>query len=76
MDQQLYQKLEMAMALLQPQQQQPQKNWFFIDFEDDGGMYEVEVDMVGLCIKPFRIETWLCVFIGRKEGSSRHGFES
>lgn len=36
------------MALLQPQQQQQQqRNWFFIDFEDDGGIYEVEVDMVG-----------------------------
>lgn len=43
----------MAMALLQPQQQQQQqqqRDWFFIDFEDDGGIYEVEVDMVGLCI--------------------------
>lgn len=38
----------MAMALLQPQQQQQQqRNWFSIDFEDDGGIYEVEVDMVG-----------------------------
>lgn len=52
LDQQLYQRLEMAMALLQPQQQQQQqqRDWFFIDFEDDGGIYEVEVDMVGLCI--------------------------
>ncbi|TWW58262.1 Calcium-binding mitochondrial carrier protein SCaMC-1 [Takifugu flavidus] len=33
------------MALLQPQQQQ-QQNWFFIDLEDDGGIYEVEVDVV------------------------------
>lgn len=32
------------MALLQPQQQQ---SWFFLDLEDDGGIYEVEVDMVG-----------------------------
>ena len=44
----------MAMALLQPQQQQQQQlqqaNWFFIDFEEDGGIYEVEVDMVGPCI--------------------------
>lgn len=41
----------MAMALLQPQQrQQEQGNWFFIDFEDDGGFYEVDVDMVGFCI--------------------------
>ncbi|KAG7239943.1 hypothetical protein INR49_028138 [Caranx melampygus] len=44
---QLYLRREMAMALLQPQQQQQhQKNWFFIDFEDDGAIYEVEVDMV------------------------------
>ncbi len=43
----------MAMALLQPQQQQQQqKNWFFIDFEEDGAIYEVEVDMVGSCIQP------------------------
>lgn len=34
------------MALLQPQQQQ-QQNWFFIDLEDDGGICEVEVDVVG-----------------------------
>lgn len=47
----------MAMALLQPQQHQTQSNWFFIDFEDDGGIYEVEVDMVGLCINPLGIET-------------------
>lgn len=44
----------MAMALLQPQQQQQhQQKWFFLDFEDDGGIYEVEVDMVGLCVDPF-----------------------
>lgn len=48
MARQLCQSLEMAMALLQPQQQQQQqRKWFFIDFEDDGGIYEVEVDMVG-----------------------------
>lgn len=35
----------MAMAVLQPQQQQA--NWFFLELEDDGGFYEVEVDMVG-----------------------------
>lgn len=41
----------MAMALLQPQQQQQkQGKWIFIDFEDDGGIYEVEVDMVGSCL--------------------------
>lgn len=42
----------MAMALLQPQQQQQQeeRNWFFIDFEDDGGLYEVEVDLVGVSV--------------------------
>ncbi|GLD49583.1 calcium-binding mitochondrial carrier protein SCaMC-1 isoform X1 [Lates japonicus] len=40
-------RLEMAMALLQPQQQQHhQQKWFFLDFEDDGGIYEVEVDVV------------------------------
>lgn len=33
------------MALLQPQEQQ--RNWFFLDFDDDGVIYEVEVDMVG-----------------------------
>lgn len=33
------------MALLQPHQQQ-QQNWFFIDLED-GGICEVEVDVVG-----------------------------
>lgn len=43
----------MAMALLQPhQQQQQQRNWFVIGFEDDGGIYEVELDMVGLCTQP------------------------
>lgn len=31
---------DVAMALLQPQQQQ---NWFFIDLEDDSGICEVEV---------------------------------
>lgn len=36
------------MALLQPQQQQ---NWFFIDLEDDGGICEVEVDVVGRFIE-------------------------
>lgn len=36
----------MAMALLQPHQQQ-QQNWFFIDLEEDGGICEVEVDVVG-----------------------------
>lgn len=36
----------MAMALLQPRQQQ-QQNWFFIDLEEDGGICEVEVDVVG-----------------------------
>lgn len=34
------------MALLQPQQQQ-QHSWFFIDLEEDGGICEVEVDVVG-----------------------------
>lgn len=48
LDQQLYQGLAMAVALLQPQQQE--RNWFFIDFEDDGGLYEVEVDLVGVCV--------------------------
>lgn len=33
------------MALLQPQQTLQQ--WFILDFEDNGGYYEVEVDMVG-----------------------------
>lgn len=43
----------MAMALLQPhQQQQQQGNWFVIGFEDDGGIYEVELEMVGLCTQP------------------------
>lgn len=53
LDQQLKQRLEVDMALLHPQQQQQQQkqgNWFVIDFEDDGGAYEVEVDMVGLSI--------------------------
>lgn len=36
----------MAMALLQPRQQQ-QQNWFFIDLDEDGGICEVEVDVVG-----------------------------
>lgn len=41
----------MAVALLQPQQQQQEeRNWFFIEFEDDGGLYEVEVDLVGVCV--------------------------
>lgn len=35
------------MALLQPQQE---RDWFVISFEDDGGIYEVKVDVVGLCI--------------------------
>lgn len=48
-DQQLYQGLAMAVALLQPQQQE-ERNWFFIEFEDDGGLYEVEVDLVGVCV--------------------------
>lgn len=53
----------MAMALLQPQQHQTQRNWFFIDFEDDGVIYEVEVDMVGLCINHFGIETgFMCLY--------------
>lgn len=44
-------RLESAMALLQlQQQQQEQKKWFFIDFEDDGAIYEVEVEMVGLSV--------------------------
>lgn len=52
----------MAMALLQPQQQQQhQRNWFFIDFEDDGAIYEVEVDMVGLCIDFFSVILHLVV---------------
>lgn len=34
----------MAMAGLQHQQQKP---WVFLDYEDDGGICEVEVDMVG-----------------------------
>lgn len=34
------------MALLQPQHQQ-QHSWFFIDLEEDGGICEVEVDVVG-----------------------------
>lgn len=48
------------MALLQPQQQQ---DWFFLDFEDDGdgGLCEVEVDMVSsrfsLCPGLSRIQT-------------------
>lgn len=37
---------DVAMALLQPQQQQ-QHSWFFIDLEEDGGICEVEVDVVG-----------------------------
>lgn len=52
-EQRLYQGLEMAVALLQRQQQQQQqeeRKWFFIDFEDDGGLYEVEVDLVGVCL--------------------------
>lgn len=32
------------MALLQ---QQPKGEWFFIDFEEDGAVYEVEVEVVG-----------------------------
>ncbi|KAM6921845.1 mitochondrial adenyl nucleotide antiporter SLC25A24 isoform 2-T2 [Xenentodon cancila] len=36
----------MSMALLQRQQPRQQGNWFFLDFEDDGGIYEVEVDVV------------------------------
>lgn len=51
----------MAMALLQPQQQQQQhRNWFFIDFEDDGGIYEVEVDMVGFRVfgLSVKVVTW------------------
>lgn len=53
LDQQLHQRLDMAMALLHPpQQQQQQTKWFFFDLEDDGGFYEVEVDMVGLCLYP------------------------
>lgn len=45
----------MAMALLQPQQQQQQHQgtWFYIDFEEDGGIYEMEVDLVGSCIEIF-----------------------
>lgn len=35
------------MALLQPQQTLQQAKWFILDFEDNGGYYEVEVDMVG-----------------------------
>lgn len=46
----------MAVALLQPQQQQ--SNWFFVELEDDGGVCEVEVDRVGfkphLCVRPGR----------------------
>lgn len=37
---------DMATALLQPQQHQ-QQNWFFIELEEDGGICEVEVDVVG-----------------------------
>lgn len=66
--QQLCQRLEMAMALLQPQQQQQQqRNWFFIDFEDDGGIYEVEVDMVGFRVFGLSVKVvtwwWICIFI-------------
>lgn len=54
----------MAMALLPPQQQ---RNWFFIDFEDDGGIYEVEVDVVGSCAQPlspgYEWKVGLCVFL-------------
>ena len=46
----------MAVALLPPQQQH--RNWFFIDL-DDGGVYEVEVDMVG----GHESQPGLCVFI-------------
>lgn len=53
----------MAVALLQPQQQQQQRrNWFFIDL-DDGGVYEVEVDMVG----GHELKLGLCVFIAETD---------
>lgn len=39
-------RVEMALALLHPHQQHQQTNMFLIDFEEDGGIYEVEVDMV------------------------------
>ena len=47
------------MALLHPQQQQQQQmSWFVIDLEDDGGFYEVEVDMVGLFVaSEFRLSS-------------------
>ena len=59
LDQQLHQRLDIAMALLHPQQQQQQQmSWFVIDLEDDGGFYEVEVDMVGLFVaSEFRLSS-------------------
>ena len=51
-------RVAMAVALLQPQQHQG--NWFFVEFEDDGGIYEVEVDMVGFMYPPLSVmlATW------------------
>lgn len=55
LSEQLYQRCEMAMALLQPQRQrQQQESWFFFDFEDDG-VYELDVDMVGSGIQKFSL---------------------
>lgn len=43
------------MALLQPRQQQ--QSWFFIDLEEDGGICEVEVDVVGCSLVVLLIGT-------------------